>query len=265
MRPIKQILTEQDLAVGLMLQHVCKPWVAKVYADAGADFVYVESEHVSFNESDLADFVLVSRLCGLPVVAKCAYVDRGHICRLLDAGVSGIQLPMAETAAQMAEVVSYVKFPPAGVRAAAPGMGNSNYEPVDTAAWLKQADRETVVLAHVETRLGVQNIDEILAVPGVDIMFIGMFDLSVSLGRPADYTHPDVVAGMERLVAAARDHNVIAGMWAPSYELAKPWIAKGIRFFEGMGDVGFIANGAAALMAQFPGHGRRVQEGAGHI
>lgn len=265
MKSLKGMLQEQDLVVGLMVQRVCSPWIAKVYADAGADFVYVESEHLFFNEADLADLVLANRLCGLPVVAKCSYVDRGHVCKLLDAGVTGVQLPMTETADQIAQIVAYTKFSPMGVRAAAPGLGNTDYESVDVAAWLERMNQETTVLAHIETRTGVENVDAILDVRGVDIMFIGMMDLTVSLGRPAKYDHPDVTAAVDRLVAAARAHDKVAGMWAPSFEVARPWIDKGIRFFESAGDVDFVAQSAGALMKQFPGHGPRIPGGDGHV
>ncbi len=265
MQSIKQLLEEQELVVGLMIQQVCAPWIAKVYKNAAADFVFIEGEHMLFNGADLASFVLSCRLCGLPVVSKSAYVDRGCIARLLDAGVNGIQLPMSESAEQLAQIVSYSKFPPIGIRAAAPGTGNTDYEPVDTAKWLMQANKETTVIAHIESRTGLVHVDEILEVPDVDIMFIGIFDLSVSLGQPAKYDHPDVVKAMERLIEAAKDHGKIAGMWAPSYEMAEPWIKKGVRFIESRGDIGFIATGAGAVMKRFPGHGPKIKSGEGHF
>lgn len=265
MQSIKQILNEQELVVGLTIQHICAPWVAKLYADAGADFVYFEGEHMFFNGAELANFILSARLCGLPVVAKSSYVDRGSICKLLDAGVTGIQLPMSESPEQLAEVVSYCKFPPDGVRAACPGIGNTDYEPVDTRTWLNRANEEVIVIAHIETRTGLERVNEILKVPGVDMLFIGMFDLSVSLGCPAKYNHPDAVRAVQRLIASAREHGKTVGMWMPSYELAEPWVRQGVRFIEVGGDVGFIASGAANLMKSFPGHGPRMTAGEGHI
>ncbi len=265
MRSLKQMLKEQDLVVGPMVNQVCAPWVAKVYADAGADFVYVENEHAFFNEAELANFILACRLCGLPVVAKCTYVDRGSVCKLLDAGVTGMQLPMSESAEQLTKLVSYTKYPPDGVRAASPGMGNTDYEPVDLRTYLKTANEETMVLAHIESVTGLDRVDAILEVPGVDMMFIGTFDLSVSLGRPARYDHPNVVKAIDRLLGAAKEHGKVAGMYAASYEVAKPWIKAGVRFFEAAGDVGFIAKGAAELMGAFPGHGPRIDVGDGHV
>lgn len=265
MKSIKQLLNEQELVVGLMVQHTCAPWIAKLYSDAGADFIYIESEHVFFSGARLAELICSSRMCSLPVVAKSSYVDRGHIAQLLDAGVTGIQLPMSETAEQLEQVVSFTKFPPTGIRAAAPGTGNSDYESVNVTEWLKKQDEETTVLAHIESRRGLENVDEILQVPGVDIMFIGLFDLTVSLGQPAKYDHPDVEKAIDTLIAAAKNQGKFAGMWTPSYEVVKPWIKKGIRFFESQGDVGFIATGANNLMSQFPDHGPKRNTGDRHI
>ena len=265
MRSLRRMLDTQEFVLGLMVQQVTSPWIAKVYADAGADFLYVEYEHMFFNEGSLGDLVLGSRLCGLPVVAKSSYLDRGSICKLLDAGVTGVQLPMTESAGQVKSLVDFAKFPPVGVRAASPGVGNTSYEPVDCAKWLKQANRDTVVIAHVETRTGLEHIDEILAVPGVDVMFVGCFDLSVSLGYPAKLDHPVVVKAIDQLVDAARNHRKVAGMWMPSFQAARPWTKKGVRFFELSGEIGFIAAGAADLIRQFPGHQPRLKGADKHV
>lgn len=253
MKSIKQLLDEQELVVGLTIQQVCQPWVAKVYADAGADFVFIDTEHGWFNGQDFSNLALAARLCGLPLVAKSAYVDRASITRLLDAGATGIQLPMSESAAQLEDVVRFTKFPPLGERAASPGMGNTGYDTVDVVEWLKRANEETVVLAHIESRAGLEHADEILQVPGVDIMFVGMFDLTVSLGRAAQFDHPDVAKATDRLIAKAKERGKVAGMWVPTYEAATPWIKKGVRFFELTSDQGFILAGARQLMARFRG------------
>ena len=264
MHSLKKIIQKQELIVGLMIQRICDPWIAKVYADAGADFVYIENEHMFFNHADLSNLILSCRLCGLPVVAKSEYLSRNSIIKLLDAGVTGIQLPGSESANQIKELIQYVKFPPIGLRFAAPGTGNTDYEAVDCQSWIKEANDETVVVAHIETLEGIRNIDEILEVPQVDIMFVGMFDLSVSVGQPGRFEHPDVTAALEKLLAAAKAHDKVPGMWAPSYQAAKPWIKKGMRFIESTGDIGLIANGSAAVMQDFPGHSPKQAPGTPH-
>ena len=182
-RSLRSMLEDKELVVGLQIQQVCAPWIAKVYADAGADFVFIEYEHMSFNQAQLADLVLNCRLCGLPVVSKSAYLDRSVITRLLDAGVTGIQLPWTETSDEAVELIQYMKFPPGGIRAAAPGIGNTEYELVDAKEWVERANEDTIAIAHVETKTGLENIDEILAVPEIDVMYIGLFDLTISMAR----------------------------------------------------------------------------------
>src|SRR5262249_46624096 len=135
---------------------------------------------------------------------------------------------------------------------AAVGMGNCDYNLQTTGRELIEVgNRETVVLAHVETRQGIQNLDAILAHPQVDILFLGMYDLSISYGQPGDFRHPDVVAAVETDLAAAGRHGKKAGMFVPDAKTAEPWIAKGMRFFETASEVDLIDSGARQLVKQF--------------
>jgi 2-keto-3-deoxy-L-rhamnonate aldolase RhmA len=246
------MLKENRVLVGLTTQHVVAPWLARVYQHAGADFVYIEYEHSFMNEADLASFVLACRLTDLPVVAKVPECSRTHVAKLLECGVIGIQLPWTESPEQIDRLVSYVKFPPVGIRAAAPGMGNCDYNLHTTGRELiETGNRETVVLAHVETRKGIENLDAILANPHVDVLFLGMYDLSISCGQPGEFSHPDVAAAVEKALAAAKKHGKVAGMYVPSADGAKPWIARGMRFFETASEVDMIDQGARKSVKQF--------------
>jgi 2-keto-3-deoxy-L-rhamnonate aldolase RhmA len=248
------MLREDRVLVGLTMQHVTAPWVAQLYKHAGADFVYVEYEHGFFDEADLAGFVLACRMQGLPVVAKVPECSRTHVAKLLECGVIGIQLPWTESRAQIDRLVSYVKFPPSGIRAAAPGMGNCDYDSETTGRQLIEVgNRETVVLAHVETRIGIANLDEILSNPHVDVLFLGMYDLSISYGHPGDFRHPDVATAVELALRAAERHGKVAGMYVPNAEVASPWVARGMRFFETASEVDCIDQGARRTVSRFRG------------
>jgi 2-dehydro-3-deoxyglucarate aldolase/4-hydroxy-2-oxoheptanedioate aldolase len=228
------------------------PWLAQLWKHAGTDFVYVEYEHSFMNEADLANFVLSCRAHGLAVVAKVPECSRTHVAKLLECGVTGIQLPWTESREQIDRLVSYVKFPPIGIRAAAPGMGNCDYNSSTTGRELIEVgNRETVVLAHVETRAGIENLDAILSNPHVDILFLGMYDLSISYGQPGEFRHPDVVAAVEQALAAAKRHGKTAGMYVPDAKAAGPWIAKGMRFFETASEVDLIDTGARQVIKEF--------------
>jgi 2-keto-3-deoxy-L-rhamnonate aldolase RhmA len=252
MKSLKSLLKENRVLVGMTTQHVMAPWLAQLWKHSGADFVYVEYEHSFMNEADLAGFVLSCRTHSLPVVAKVPECSRTHVAKLLECGVLGIQLPWTETREQIDRLVSYVKFPPAGIRAAAPGMGNTDYNSQTTGRELIEVgNRETVVLAHVETRKGIENLDAILGNPHVDVLFLGMYDLSISYGQPGDFRHPDVAAAVEAALAAAQRHGKVAGMYVPDAKAAEPWVGRGMRFFETASEVDLIDGGARQLVQRF--------------
>ena len=252
MNSLKSMLREQRMLVGMTTQAVHTPWLAKLWKYSGADFVYIEYEHGFMNEADMANFVLSCRTEGLPVVAKVPECSRTHVAKLLECGVIGIQLPWTESREQIDRLVSYVKFPPIGIRAAAPGMGNCDYNLRTTGRELiDQGNRETVILAHVETSQGIENLDAILGNPHVDVLFLGMYDLSISYGHPGEFRHPEVSAAVETAISAARRHGKVAGMYVPDAAAAQPWVARGMRFFETASEVDLIDAGARGLVQQF--------------
>ena len=252
MTSLKGMLRESQLMVGLTTQHVTQPWLAKLWKHSGCDFVYLEYEHGFFNEAQLADFVLSCRSEGLPVVAKVPECSRTHVAKLLECGVTGIQLPWTETKEQIEQLVSYVKFPPLGIRAVALGYGNSDYKlDAPKPQFIEQANQETVILAHIETRRGVENAEAILSNPQVDLAFLGMDDLSVSYGQPGDLRHPEVARAVERVIGAARKHKKPVGMYVPDASVARAWLPKGVTFFETASEVDLIAAGATSLVREF--------------
>ncbi len=252
MSSLRAMLQQGRVLVGMTTQHVTTPWLAQLWKYSGADFVYVEYEHGFLNEGELSNFVLSCRQLGLPVVAKVPECSRTHVAKLLECGVVGIQLPWTESREQVDRLVSYVKFPPVGIRAAAPGMGNCDYDLTTTGRQLIEVgNRETVVLAHVETRTGIANLDAILSCPQVDILFLGMYDLSIGCGQPGDFKHPDVKAAVEQALAAARRHNKVAGMYVPDARAAAPWVERGMRFFETASEVDLIDAGARSVVREF--------------
>ena len=136
--------------------------------------------------------------------------------------------------------------------AVAPGMGNCDYNLQTTGRELiETGNRETVVLAHVETRTGIANLDAILGNPHVDVLFLGMYDLSNSYGHPGEFRHPDVAAAVETAIAAAKKHGKVMGMYVPDAKAAEPWAAKGCRFFETASEIDLIDAGARGLVQQF--------------
>ncbi len=246
---------KRDVLIGPMLQQFARPALIKLFQHAGYDFVYIEYEHTSFDPEDLVDTVQSARDNGLPVIAKTPQLDRQEVAKLLEAGVVGIQLPRAETRDQVETLLSYLKFPPGGTRAVAPGWGNSDYRGVtDWQRWMDEQDEETVVVVHFETALAYKNAEDILSLPGIDMCYVGPGDSSIELGHPGDYNHPEVRGPMEDVLELCKKYGIAFGTTPSDGEAAGEWVRKGACFFETESEIGLIRAGAAALLADYRGH-----------
>jgi 4-hydroxy-2-oxoheptanedioate aldolase len=184
-------------------------------------------------------------------VAKIPELARAEAARLLDMGVVGIQLPRTESRREIDQLRGYIKFPPDDTRASSSGLGNTSYaKPKDKALWYRQTNEETILIAHIETLKGAQNVDEIVSLPDVDICFVGTSDLSVDLGRPGDYTNSDFRAAVQSIFDAAKRHGKVCGIPASDYETAKYWIERGVQFFECQSELDLIRTGAAKAVEE---------------
>ena len=251
-RHLKARLRAEEVLVGATLAEYTRPSLMKLYQQADFDFVYVEYEHVFFGPPALADTVLCARDNGLPVIAKTPQLERQEVAKLLECGVVGIQLPRTESRQQVEELRSYLKFPPAGTRATATGLGNSDYiKPTDKVRWMADQDAETTLVVHIETRLGYENAEEIVTTPGVDMVYVGPGDFSIEMGYPGEYDRPEVLGPMEEIHAICSKYGVPFGTTASSEESASRWIKKGALFFEGPNELTFILQAASRFVSEY--------------
>ncbi len=254
-RQLKACLRAGEVLIGAMLEEYARPSLVKLFRHAGFDFVYIEYEHTYFNLSDLADTVLCARDNGLPVIAKTPQLERQEVAKLLESGVVGVQLPRTETREQVKELRDYLKFPPTGSRAVAPGWGNSDYRAIsDWKGWMDEQDKETTLVVHIETKKGFDNADEIVSTPGVDMVYVGPGDSSIELGHPGDYNHPDVRGPMEEVLRLCQKYQVAFGTTPSSPDAVSDWVRKGTSFFEATSEIGLIRSGAAQLIGDYRKH-----------
>ena len=248
-RHLKARLASGEVMMAGMVSEYARPSIVKLFQHAGYDFIYIEYEHVYFGLDRLADTILSCRDNGLPVVAKTPQLERQEVAKLLEAGVVGIQLPRAETREQVETLIDYMKHPPRGTRAIAPGWASSDYKGVnDWSAWMEEQSAETSIVLHIETRLGYENFAELVTIPEVDMVYCGPGDSSVELGHPGDYDHPDVRGPMEHVLKLCLDNGVYFGTTPSGPEAAAKWVDKGAQFFEVGSELDFIRGGATELI-----------------
>jgi 2-keto-3-deoxy-L-rhamnonate aldolase RhmA len=249
---LRAALVPSRPALGGIVMEQLRPALIKLYKQAGFDFIYVETEHILHDPTRLSDFILSARDNDVPVIAKVPTLDRSWVAFLLDAGVTGIQLPRTESRAELEQLLDFLRFPPAGTRAAAPCFGNVDYAaPHDAKAWMRGADENTLLVAHIETERGFQNIEEIVTTPGVDMVYIGPYDFSLSVGHPGDYDHPDVLQRMLRILEVCQTHGVPFGTTPSGVDGAEFWGSRGASFFEACDEMTFIHRGATHLVSSW--------------
>ena len=251
-RLLKGRLRNGDVLVGGMLTEHARPSLVKLYVQAGFDFLYIEYEHGFFDLTTLADTVLCARDNNLPVIAKTPQLERAEVAKLVECGIVGIQLPRTETRVEVETLRSYLKFPPSGTRAIAPGYGNSGYlQPVDWKSWMAEQDEETTLVVHIETRRAYKNAEEIISTPGVDMVYVGPGDFSIEMGHPGDYDHPEVAGPMGEILEICKKYGVPFGTTASDTEAARQWVASGAQFFEAIDELTLISEGASKLVREY--------------
>ena len=199
---VKEALKKGEPVMGFNVFESLRPSVIKIAARAGFDFIMVDTEHVVHNDETFTNFLVLARDNGLAPVVTVVSPDRLLVSRALDAGATGIVLSHADTAEQVAQLVRWSKYAPEGERGLALG-ANADYDGSDVAGYCKAANESILVIPKIESTLGVRNIDSILSVDLLNGVIFGPGDLAATMGLHGQWEHPDVIAAMETVIAAA--------------------------------------------------------------
>lgn len=211
------------------------------------DWLCIDLEHTTISIAQAGKIIRIADLAGCPVLVRLSAHDPAQIKRVLDAGATGIIAPMVNTPAEAAAVVSAATYPPRGTRGV--GLARAQNYGVGFREYLERMNRDLVCIMQVEHIDGVNNLEEILAVEGVDGFFIGPYDLSASLGHPGEFDHPDVVAAMERVAEVVERPEVLAGVHVvePEPERLERMITAGYRFVAYASDMLFFSHHMKAV------------------
>ncbi len=211
MKDLRQMLRAGGPVIGSWI-NTGSPIVAELMATAGFDFLAVDAEHSAVDLPQIQ--VLFQAICsGDP---QCAPLVRlpGHdyaiTKRYMDAGAMGVIAPLINSAAQAEEIVRAVKYPPHGARGV--GFCRANLYGQNLGEVFAGANDQTLICVQIEHIDGVENIDEILSVPGIDVAFIGPYDLSASIGITGQFDHPDMLDAKRRILNACQTHGVVPGI-----------------------------------------------------
>jgi len=243
--PVKQLLREGKPVIGATVT-VASPEVAAQLANLGFDFLWIEMEHSPITLETARNMILATRgLKAVPFV-RVPVNEIWTAKRALDAGALGVIFPFTSTPELAKQAVAACKYPPEGRRGFGPGLAGFRWPAPE--GYPAFADRNAAVVTIIEEARAVERIEEIAAVPGIDVLFIGVNDLSFSLGLRGRQDDPKLKEAIGRIVAAAKKHGVAVGRPAGNPEQVQQYMKDGFLFFQASSELGMMAAGANALL-----------------
>ena len=225
---LKEKLRKGKIAAGVIIQDPAVQ-VVEVLGLLGFDWLFIDCEHSSLSLSDVGQLVMAAEMRGITPLVRVPQNLPEVILSYLDAGAMGIIIPGVETVEDARKAVLGAKYPPEGVRGLAGVRGADFGLRGSLGDYVKIANQETMVLADVESRKGVENIEGILETEGIDGVAIGSNDLSQSLGVPGQTNHPLVVEAIDKILAAGKKIGKPIGGAVRGGETPQQYIAKGYR------------------------------------
>ncbi|WP_353476044.1 HpcH/HpaI aldolase/citrate lyase family protein (plasmid) [Salipiger sp. H15] len=246
----KRRLSSGETQIGLWMA-LGDASAAELCAHAGFDWLVIDGEH---GPNGLRDVLAQLRAVGSTThpVVRVRDDNRAGIKQMLDLGAQTILIPMIESAAQAREAVRSVLYPPEGVRGIGAALARASaYGHVP--GYLEAANEQVCLLLQVESRAGLAALDEILAVPGVDGVFVGPADLAADMGHLGRPGAPEVQQAVRGALARIRAAGRAAGILTSDQRLAKGYLEDGVDFLAVGSDVGVLSAGLRSLLGQFRG------------
>ena len=250
---MRKLFKNDGVAVGMMLSGVSNPGAVTMIATAGLDYFILDMEHGPFDWSDMAAMIGTARGVGIKPIVRIPEIRRETVLKPLDAGAAGLLVPMVDTVEQAKEIVRHAKYAPQGQRGTALRRGHSDYGKNPPVEYMARANDETTIAIQIESREAVKNAEALAAVPGIDALFIGPFDLSVDMGLTGQASDPQMREAYSTVLAAAKAAGKVAGIHLFDVQLAKTLMEEGFQMVSVSSDVDIIVDQTAANVAALKG------------
>ncbi|HEV7264530.1 MAG TPA: aldolase/citrate lyase family protein [Falsiroseomonas sp.] len=248
--PLRVAMRAGEPVFGMSVRLSRSPDIARVARASGHHFLFIDAQHAVFNPETIATLCHAAATVGVVALVRVRSVDDPDVALLLDNGAGGIVFPDVNTPAEAQRAVDRCLFPPKGRRSVAGGYPHFDFRGVPVPQASAALNAATLVCCMVETAQGLDNLEAIAAVPGVDVVHIGANDLLTSLGKPGQFDDPVVVEAMDRAIAATGRHGGFAGCGG-NRDVARQAasVKRGVRFVTTQADTAFLAAAAGQWTA----------------
>jgi len=247
---LRQKLGDGKAVYGTMLQDLRSPTVVQLIAQAGCDFLFIDTEHGPYSYETVADLVRVTRLVGTTPLVRVTDNVSYLISRVLDLGAQGFMVPRIETRAEVERVVESALFPPLGKRGLSVDKGQNDFIGQEAWSFSEQANRENLIILQIERQQAVEDIDELVSVPGVGAALIGPNDLSLSMGLRGGDMLAMLEEPIQHVLDACRVRGIPCGLHIGNLEWLLEWQRRGMQLLCYATDILFLLRGVSSAMAQ---------------
>ncbi|MFQ6040939.1 MAG: HpcH/HpaI aldolase/citrate lyase family protein [Candidatus Poribacteria bacterium] len=236
--PVKQKLKEGGVCLGHIVMEFASPGLVTMLANAQFDFVLFDTEHTRFSIETIGEMIRYARSAGLPAIVRVPRGQHDQMSRIMDAGANGIMAPNVQSRAEAESIIQATKYAPLGNRGTAFGIAHDDFELGDVLQKITQANEQTLIIAQIESVSGVENVEAILGVEGVDVGWIGHFDLTQSMGIPGQFEHPDYLKAVEKVIVACQHQGKAGGFMGANPNAVLELVRKGFRCVAYGSDIG---------------------------
>jgi 2-dehydro-3-deoxyglucarate aldolase/4-hydroxy-2-oxoheptanedioate aldolase len=233
----REVAQSGQTPVGHMIWEFGTRGIAKILESTGIDFVLIDMEHTGFDTERVADLIAWLKATDIGPFVRVPQRLYHFLARSMDAGALGVMVANVETAEQARQIVDSVKYAPLGNRGLGLGGSHNNFIPPDPVAYMQYSNSNTTVICQIESVTGLRNCEAIGAVPGVDVLWVGHFDLTQSMGIPAQFQHPQFLDALRAVSDAAKRNGILAGIQPSSLDQARQWMALGYNVISWATDV----------------------------
>ncbi|PZC42613.1 MAG: 4-hydroxy-2-oxoheptanedioate aldolase [Chloroflexi bacterium] len=227
---LKNKTKEGKVVYGSMISMGRNPRWTSAISDLGLDYVVIDMEHAPRGRAEVADYLVAMQSIGVVPIVRIPIPDSHYVTMALDAGAHGVLAPYCETVEEVREVIGACKWRPLKGVMVKRVVEEAVFPSEESRKYLENLNRNSVCIIGIESVPAIENLDKILDVNGVDAIFVGPNDLTISLGIPNQYDHPDYESALRQIIKSCENKNIPVLIHHQSVELTKKWLQEGAKF-----------------------------------
>ena len=231
MNLVKEKLSKGQSVIGTMLSEIYTPNIVRILAAAKYEYLFVDCEHGYYDFTELANIAAIGRGFGINIIVRVPSVQREFITKVLDIGVDGLLLPQIDTPELAEKAVQLAKYTPEGHRGISTTRAHTGYNVSSVAEYVKEANKNLILMAQIESQEAVANAEAIAAVHGIDGIIVGPNDMAADYGHPGDTFSESMQDHIKKVIAACNKAGKPCGIVDSNLQRLKFWQEEGMKIF----------------------------------